>query len=115
MAVKHGKNLTGKWASTSIGDVTHFNVQRVNRSVDYVSSSSAGQTRRVAGAGDIHGSFEMLADAMPTGLEEGATGRLELTSDGTVKVLDQDVLVTDVDFHVDVQNLVKATVRFAKA
>ncbi|MCX5658582.1 MAG: hypothetical protein NTW19_02535 [Planctomycetota bacterium] len=115
MAVKHGKNLTGKWESASIGDVTNFNVQQVNRSVDYVSSSSAGETKRVAGASDISGSFEMLADAMPSGLAEGATGALELTSDGTVKVLDRSVLVTDIDFHVDVQNLVKATVRFAQA
>lgn len=115
MAVKHGKNLTGSWDSTSIGDVTNFNVQQSNRSVDYVSSSTAGNARRVPGPADISGSFEMLADAMPQGLAQGAVGSLELTSDGSVKLLDQSVLITDIDFHVDVHNLVKATVRFAQA
>lgn len=115
MAVKHGKGLTATWAATPIGDVTNWNLNDVNKVADYASSSTAGETKRVAGVNDSTGSFSVLSDTLPTTMTKGASGALVLTSDGSVTVYTKTVRITDINFRVDVNGLIQADVSFGQA
>lgn len=115
MSVKHGKGLSGTFASATLNDVTNFNVNDANKAADYVSSSTNGETKRVAGANDSTGSFTMLSDTMPSALTKGATGTLVLKSDNATTVYSKSVIIQNISYTVDANGLIQANITFGQS
>ena len=101
MSVKSAKSGTISWDG-EIDDVTDISVTLVSDVKEYASSSTAGKKSRRAGHSDATGSFTIKADVFTS--DEGASGTLVVTSDGTEKLFDGTAIVIDKAFSVPVES-----------
>ncbi len=90
---------------TDIDDIKSWSLSRSVEAKPYNSSSTAGQTKRVAGNKDWSGSFELYMDAadMDPGFDEGDLVDLELHSDDGVHKYTGNALITDIGTEVEVE------------
>ena len=98
---KSAKNGTGTWDGASLDDLTDISVNKASDVKEYASSSTNGEKSRRAGHGDRSGSFTMKADVVP--FDEGDSGTLVLTSDGTEELFNGTAMIIDVAYSVPVE------------
>lgn len=116
MAAKSAKNGTVSWGGspTAVTDVTDIQINEVTEALKYGSSSTSGEKRVVPGMSDITGSFKCLQDDIPSGIEDGTTVTLTITSDGSVSMFNDSAYIESITYSLPVGSggLIEATVTF---
>ena len=114
MTVKSAKSGTGTWDGTALDDVTNIDLNLASDVKEYASSATSGQKSRRAGHSDSSGSFTMKADTVP--FDEGDSGTLILTSDGSEVLFTGTAMIIDIGFSVPVESgdIVEANVTWGQ-
>jgi len=100
MAVKSAKSGTVSWDG-ALSDVTNIDVTNVNDVKEYASSSTSGEKSRRAGHSDTTGSFTLKSDTFT--FDEGDSGTLVVTSDGSEELFNGTAMIIDVAYSVPVE------------
>ena len=114
MTVKSAKSGTATWDGAALGDVTDISVDLSSDVKEYASSSTSGKKSRRAGHSDGNGSFTMKSDTVT--FDEGDSGTLIITSDGSEVLFTGTAMIIDIGFSVPVESgdIVEAAVTWGQ-